>query len=216
MPGQAILIGATGLVGGHCLKILLERYETVTAIARRSTGITHPRLTERRIDFERLGTIEIPASAHVYCALGTTIKQAGSEDAFRRVDFEYPRMLAQHASGSRGARFILVSSVGADANSRNFYLRIKGELEAAIQAIPLEAVHIFRPSFLVGERSEKRAGEAVGIAVAQALGFLLVGGLRKYRAIEAATVARSMVAAANKDAAGCFVYHYDEIRKLAD
>jgi uncharacterized protein YbjT (DUF2867 family) len=216
MPGQAIIIGATGLVGRHCLKILLERYESVTVIARRSTGITHPRLTERRIDFERLGTIEIPASAHVYCALGSTIKKAGSEQAFRRVDFEYPRMRAQHASGTRGARFILVSSVGADANSRNFYLRVKGELEAAIQAMPLEAVHVFQPSFIVGERSEKRAGETVALAVSRAIGFLLVGGLRKYRAIEAAAVARAMVAAANKDAAGCFVYHYDEIRKLAD
>lgn len=215
MRMHAVIAGATGLVGRQCLRLLVERYDSVTAIVRRSTGVSNPKLTERFIDFDRLGTIEMPSGAHVYCALGSTIRQAGTQEAFRRVDYEYPVSLARRAAEVR-ARFALVSSVGANPRSKNFYLRVKGELEEAVRALPLESVHIFQPSLLLGERVERREGEAVGVAAAQALAFLMAGRLRKYRAIEAAKVARAMVAAANKDVAGCFVYQYDEIRKLAD
>jgi len=207
---QAIIAGATGLVGSECMKEAVKRYDSVKALVRRASGIAG----ERVIDFERIGEIEIPDRAHVFCALGSTIKKAGSQAAFRRVDFDYPRMLAERTAAAHG-RFVVVSSVDANSKSGNFYLRVKGELEDAIRAMPLEACHIFRPSFLMGERVEKRAGEGFGIMTARALGFVLAGGLRKYRAIEAATVARAMVVAANKEVAGCFVYHYDEIRMLA-
>jgi uncharacterized protein YbjT (DUF2867 family) len=223
MAREAILAGATGLVGRECLRLALERYDSVTALVRRPLKITHPRLIAREIDFDRLGTIEVPRGAHVYCALGTTIKKAGSEAAFRRVDFEYPRMLAERAAAG-DARFMLVSSVGASTKSPNFYLRVKGELEDAVRAMAiqastraraLEAVHIFQPSILMGDREERRAGERIGIAVARATAFLLAGPLRKYRGIPAATVAAAMVGAAQKEAHGCFVYHYDEIIELA-
>jgi uncharacterized protein YbjT (DUF2867 family) len=204
---HAILVGATGLVGSQCLGEIQKRYDSVTALVRRATGIPH----EQVIDFERIGDVEIPEGAHVYCALGTTIKKAGSQEVFRHVDFDYPKMLAQQTAKARG-KFMLVSSVGANAKSGNFYLRVKGELEEAIRAMPLTAFHVFRPSFLVGDRKEQRAGEKLGIALAKAVGFLLPS---KYRAIEAAAVAKAMVAAANTDASGYCVYHYDEIRKLA-
>ena len=206
----AVIAGATGLVGSECLRVASVRYESTLALVRKPSGIA----AERVIDFEKLDSIVLPESAHVFCALGSTIKKAGTKEAFRRVDFDYPRVLAERTAAARG-RFILVSSVGADSGSNNFYLRVKGELEDAVRALPIEAIHIFRPSFLIGDRKEKRAGEALGIRFARAANFLLAGGLRKYRAIEAAAVARAMVSAANKDAAGCFVYHYDEIRKLA-
>lgn len=212
---QAVIAGATGLVGKECLRLLLTRYDSVTALVRRSIGPLHPRLLERQMDFDHLGAIQIPPRAHVYCALGTTIKKAGSEAAFRKVDYEYPKILAERAAAAGGTRFMLVSSVGADARSNNFYLRVKGELEDALRQMPLEAVHIFRPSFLIGERAERRSGEAVPIPVARALSFILMGRLRKYRAIPAATVATAMVAAANRDVSGRFIYHYDEIRLLA-
>jgi uncharacterized protein YbjT (DUF2867 family) len=125
MPTQAVMVGATGMVGSACLPLLLERYENVTAFVRKATGLRNARLIERVVDFGNLGTIEIPHAAHVYCALGTTIKKAGSEAAFRKVDFEYPRMLAERASEAGGTRFVLVSSAGADARSSNFYLRVK-------------------------------------------------------------------------------------------
>jgi uncharacterized protein YbjT (DUF2867 family) len=215
MALEAVIAGATGLVGSECLRLLLDRYDSVIALVRRQSKIAHPKLIERQIDFDRIGTIEIPANAHVYCALGTTIKDAGSEDAFRHVDYDYPRMLAGRAAAAGGARFMLISSVGASAQSKNFYLRVKGELEEAVQAMPLESVHIFRPSFLIGDRAQKRSGESLGIGVAKAIGFLMMGPLRKYHAIPSMTVAAAMVAAANRPGSGCFLYHYDEMVRLA-
>ena len=215
MPSQAVIVGATGLVGSACLPLLLERYENVTAFVRRTTGVRSGRLAERIVDFANLGKMDIPYGAHVYCALGTTIKKAGSEAAFRRVDEEYPRMLAERASAAGGARFVLVSSVGADAKASTFYLRVKGELEDAVRAMPFQAVHILRPSLMIGERAERRLGERIGFPVARIAAPLLVGSLRKYRAIPGVDVARAMVAAGNKELAGCFIYHYDEIKWLA-
>ena len=108
-----------------------------------------------------------------------------------------------------------MSSVGSDKASGNFYLRVKGELEEAIAQMPLEAALFFRPSFLMGDRQEKRAGEKIGIGIASALSFALVGPLRKYRAIPAGTVAEAMISAANADVGGVHVYHYDEMLRLA-
>ena len=215
MSDTAVIAGASGLVGQECLRLLLNRYPSVTSLVRKPTGIEHLRLTERRIDFDRIDTIEIPHGAHVYSALGTTIKKAGSEEAFRRVDFDYPKMLAARAAAAGAARFALVSSVGADKASGNFYLRVKGELEEAIAGMPLDAALFFRPSFLIGDREEKRSGEAAGIVVARALSFALLGPLRKYRAIPAGTVAEAMVGAATDGLGGVHVYHYDEILRLA-
>src|SRR5258706_12137439 len=196
MSSQAVIVGATGLVGQEFLRLLLARYDSVTALLRRSTGRLHPRLTERILDFERLGTIEMPVGAHVYCALGTTMKKARSEEAFRKVDYHYPLLLARRAAETGGARFVLVSSAGAGSHSNNFYLRVKGELEEALQALPFDALHVFHPSFLIGDRAEKRSGEAIGMVLASALGVVLVGPLRKYRAIPAVAVAAAMVTAA--------------------
>lgn len=212
---SAVIAGASGLVGQECLRLLLNRYDSVTSLVRKPTGFQHLRLIERRIDFDRLDTIEIPRGAHVYSTLGTTIKKAGSEAAFRRVDFDYPKMLAVRAAAAGGATFVLVSSVGADKSSGNFYLRVKGELEQAIAAMPLEAALFFRPSFLIGDRERKRKGEAAGIGIARALSFALIGPLRKYRAIPAGTVAEAMVSAANSDVRGVQVYHYDKMVHLA-
>jgi uncharacterized protein YbjT (DUF2867 family) len=212
MPRVAVIAGASGLIGQECLRLLLNRYDSVTSLVRKTTGAA----VERKIDFERLDTIEIPRGAHVYSALGSTIKKAGSDAAFRRVDFDYPKMLAERAAAAGEAKFILISSVGADKASGNFYLRVKGELEEAIATMPLEAALFFRPSVLIGDRDEKRTGEAIGVAIARAIKFALAGPLRKYRAIPAGTVAEGMVEAANSDVRGVQVYHYDDILRLAD
>jgi uncharacterized protein YbjT (DUF2867 family) len=215
MPSDAIIAGATGLVGRECLRLLLDGYDSVTALVRRPFQQSHPKLIARQIDFDRLGTIDIPARAHVYCTLGTTIKKAGSDEAFKIVDYEYPRMLASRAAAAGGARFMLVSSVSASPSSKNFYLRVKGELEEAVRAMPLQAAHIFRPSFLIGDRAEKRPGEAVGIVTAKVINPLLFGPLRKYRAIPASIVAAAMVATANQGEQESRIYHYDEMLCLA-
>ena len=203
-------------MGSRCLRLLLDssRYGKVIGMARRCLPVSHPKFSCQQTDFDHLTAM--PQAEDVFCALGTTIRQAGSQEEFRKVDFEYPRRLAELAVAAGAQRFVLVSSVGANANSRNFYLWVKGELENAIRALPIKALHIFRPSVLVGARTERRPGEAAIVILAQTLEFLLMGKLRRYRPIEAETVAAGMVAAAASEEPGTHIYQYDDIRKLAD
>ncbi|PYY06676.1 MAG: oxidoreductase [Acidobacteria bacterium] len=216
MPKSALIAGSTGLVGSDCLQFLLAspEYASVTALVRKGSGISHPKLLEQLVDFESLGNF--PGSDDVFCALGTTIKKAGSQPAFRRVDLEYPLLLAERSLTAGAKQFLLVSSVGANAKSGNFYLHTKGELEDALQRLPFVSLHIFRPSFLVGERKEKRTGEHLGMVLAEALKFTMVGALRKYRSIRAATVAQAMVKAAALGNTGVHIYEHDDILRLAE
>jgi uncharacterized protein YbjT (DUF2867 family) len=208
MTRTAVLAGASGLVGGYCLEALLRepRYERVIALVRRPLARRHEKLAEEELD--RVDELAFPAEADIFCALGTTMRKAGSKAAFRQVDFERPKRLAERGAVCGAAQFVLVSSVGADTRSRNFYLRVKGETEREVAALPFRAVHIFRPSFLTGPRVENRPGEKLAMAVAKKLGFLLRGGLEKYRAIPAETVGRAMVAAALRDERGVCIYDY--------
>src|SRR5262249_552133 len=137
------------------------------------------KLVQKVVPFETLASLDLPPLDDVFCALGTTIRKAGSQPAFRRVDYDYPLALADHALKFGAKQFVLVSSVGADAKSRNFYLRTKAQLEDALRRLPFKALHIFRPSFLMGKREESRFGESAAIPVAKALQFLLVGRLRR-------------------------------------
>lgn len=198
---MALIAGSTGLVGGHCLRFLQQDASFARVIA----------LTRR--DLESLDSLDLSSATDVFCALGTTIRKAGSREAFRRVDFDYPLAIARKAAAA--SAFTLVSSVDATPKSPNFHLRVKGELEAALSALPFDAVHLFRPGFLIGERGERRMGEAAGIAITQALRFALAGPLRKYRAIPAEDVARAMVTASKQGAPGRHVYHFGEIMSLS-
>ena len=209
MPTRtAIVAGATGLVGSHVLSLLIEspHYTGVTALVRRRLDREHPKLKQLVVDFDRLPPL--PEADDVFCALGTTIKKAGSREAFRRVDYEYPVAIARQAAEAGDAQFLLVSSVGADRHSSNFYLRTKGEVEDAIGALPFRGLHVFRPSFLIGERADSRPGERFGIAAARIVGPLLAGPLRKYRAIPAEAVARAMVESAVRAEAGRHEYTF--------
>lgn len=214
----ALLLGATGLVGGHCLELLLEddAYEKVVSIGRRKSRHEHAKLIHHTVDFERLDD-----SAHLFhcddlfCCLGTTIKKAGSQDAFRMVDFTYVRESARLASEQGTEQFLLVSALGADAHSRIFYNRIKGEVEEAVARFPFHGVHIFRPSLLLGERAEFRAGEVVAEKAMKVFSLFLVGRLRKYRAVRALTVARAMIKAARRQAACVNIFESDRIAEMA-
>lgn len=209
----AWLAGATGLVGGFVLQHLLasNRYRQVVVLIRRAVDIEHPKLEQRVILFDQLQEMELPSTDDVFCALGTTIKKAGSQQAFRHVDLDFPLALATKALACEAQQFLLVSSVGANSRSSTFYLRTKGELEDAVSALPFDAIHIFRPSMLVGPRKEKRPGERAGIAVMKLLSPLLVSGFRKYRSIEADKVARAMVSAATIEGSGRRIYEYDQM-----
>ena len=214
----ALLIGATGLVGGHCLDLLLrdEAYESVVALGRRKLTHEHAKLVQHVIDFERLSDHADLIRAHdVFCCLGTTIKRAGSQEAFYKVDFEYTREVARLAKENGAAQFLLVSSLGANAGSRVFYNRVKGEVEEAISRLSFEAVQIFRPSLLLGERAEFRFGERVAEKFSSIFSFLFIGALKKYRPVHARTVAQAMVSVAKEQPAGVNIFESDRIRAMA-
>lgn len=193
---SALLVGATGLIGAFVLERLLAspRYARVTVWARREIGKTHPKLKVEVVDFERLAQRQIEAE-DVYCCLGTTIKQAGSQRAFRHVDFDYPVALAGVAARSGAKRFLVVSALGANKRSRVFYNRVKGEMEEAVRIAGVPKTYIFRPSMLSGRRENKRFWEDVATAVGAVIGPLL----GKYRPIHGDAVAAAMLRTAERD-----------------
>lgn len=201
MTRTALVVGASGLVGRALVAQLLAdvRWSKVIVLVRRPLSITDPKLDSRQVDFDALvgdATLALPPVDDAFCALGTTIRTAGSQEAFERVDFDYAFASAHVARRAGATCFVFVSALGADAASRVFYSRVKGELEAAIAAMDWPRWYALRPSFLIGDRSESRPGERLGIAAATLFSPLLLGGLRKYRPIAAAQVARAMVALA--------------------
>lgn len=217
-PRRALLAGATGLVGSRLLPRLLDapRYERVTALVRRSLDTRHGKLTVAKVYFDHLDANPALLRADdVFCCLGTTLAAAGSRYAFRKVDFDYVVELARVALDEGARRFFFVSVVGADAAQRNFYLRVKGEAEDALAALGYPTLHVLRPSFLVGPRRERRPGERAAIALTRLVGPLLRGRLRRYRTIDADTVAAAMLGAAELETQGLQVHHHDELVRLA-
>lgn len=212
----ALLAGATGLVGSHCLSQLLADpgYGRLIVLARRPLPLNDSKLDTRVVDFERLEEANLPRVDDVYCALGTTIRRAGSREAFRRVDHDYVVALARRTAERGAGRFLLVSSLGADVRSPVFYSRVKGETERDVSAVGFEAVHLLRPSLLAGERSERRPAEHLAIVVCSALSPLLVGPIRKYRPIPAEVVARAMRVVARSDRGGTHVHESDRLAAL--
>lgn len=206
MSRTALLAGATGLVGSHVLKFLLAaaEWDRVVTLGRRAAPERHDKLEQRVLD---LGTVE--AAHDVFCCLGTTIKKAGSQEGFRRVDHDLVVELARAGVRAGATQFLLVSAVGADPESRVFYSRVKGETEADVRKLPYRAVQIFRPSLLLGERTEVRLGERIAMMAAPLLQLALVGRLRRYRPIQARDVARAMVRIAREAPRGPNVFEYD-------
>jgi len=214
----ALLVGASGLVGGHCLQFLLEEssYTCVVILVRRPLAITHDKLVQHVINFSELETLgEYLTADDVYCCLGTTIKNAGTQDAFRKVDFDYPIKIAALTQHCGAAQFLLVSSLGADPHSRVFYNRVKGEVEETVQKISFVTINIFRPSLLLGKRTEYRTGEKAGAFIMSGLKFALAGPLKKYRAIQARDVAKAMVRTAQMNLRGVNVFESQRIQEIA-
>jgi uncharacterized protein YbjT (DUF2867 family) len=214
---SALLLGATGMVGGHCLDLLLadDAFSRVIVLGRRAVDRQHPRLEQHTVDFARLDEhASLFSVDDVFCCLGTTIRAAGSQEAFRRVDHDYPLAAARLASGRGAKRFHLVTAMGADPGSRIFYNRVKGEVERAVSALPFEGVALLRPSLLLGERAGRRPAEAAAQGVMGALGFLFVGPLRNYRALPGSAVARALVRLAKDGVRGVRVVESGEIAEL--
>jgi uncharacterized protein YbjT (DUF2867 family) len=214
MRRTALLAGATGLVGRELLSLLLDDAEVaeVVVLSRRPIATPHPKLQQGIVDFDQLGSFVLPPVDDFYCCLGTTLGKAGSREAFRAVDFVYPLTIARMALDGGATRSLHVSAMGADPASRIFYSRVKGELEAAMAELPFRSVYAFRPSLLVGQRKEFRAGERAALLVSQPLSLLLPP---RYRPVAASTVARAMHVCGRRDIAGRFVVPSDEIRRMA-
>jgi uncharacterized protein YbjT (DUF2867 family) len=211
----ALVAGATGLVGSHVLELLLadDEWSHVVTVGRRTTSQRHEKLEQRVLDLGELETVsDLPHVDDVFCCLGTTIKRAGSQPAFRLVDHAFVVALARAGLRAGATQFLHVSAIGADPESRVFYSRVKGETEAAVRTLPYQSIQIFRPSLLLGERAEFRLGERVAMLVAPALAALLVSRLRRYRPIHAAAVARAMVTIAKEAPRGPNVFEYDAMR----
>lgn len=215
----ALIIGATGLTGQQCLNELLasKAYSKVIALVRKPLAMQNPKLEVQEVDFDKLDNYKAVIKADdIYCAMGTTIGKAGSQQAFKKVDYDYPLQIAEIALWNGAKKFILVSSLGADANSSVFYSRTKGELEEALKKMNYTALLIFRPSILLGDRTEKRVGEQIGRFVAEKFSFLFAGPLQKYKGTPVSLLAKQMVKAANTDSYnGVVVIENDAIFEMA-
>jgi uncharacterized protein YbjT (DUF2867 family) len=209
MTRTALLAGTTGLIGTQLLKQLLadQRYSRVTALSRRALPLQHPRLKLVLGDLEDLSSHADALQADdVYCALGTTIAKAGSREAFAHVDHDLVMAVAKaaHQAGSR--RFLLVSAIGSSVKSAAFYSRVKGEVERDLRAVGFDALHIIRPSLLLGERAESRAMEGVAQKLAPLLGLITRGPLAAYAPVTAQQVASKMIGCAFSDQRGVHVH----------
>lgn len=214
----ALLLGATGLVGGYCLKELLQNdaYDKVCVFTRRRLKQSHDKLIEHVVDFDSPDSYRDLLKGHdLFCCLGTTMAKAGSREAFYRVDYTYSYQAAKMAMQNGVNQYLLVSSVGAHPDSLFFYSRVKGELEQAVKQLQFWATHIFQPSVLLGERNENRWGEQLAGRIAKGIDAVTGGLLTKYRPIEAEIVAKAMVNAAQGIHPGVHVYPSHFLQNLA-
>jgi len=190
----SIIAGSTGLIGGNVIKVLSTKKQSVIALTRRSIPNLPPEITEMIIDFEAFEKNgSLPSCNNIFICLGTTIKTAGSKENFKKVDINYCLSIAKKAKEAGAETLSLISSIGANSSSKNFYLKTKGELEEAVQQLGFLRVNIFRPSFLVGERSEKRLAEKITIKLAKILDLFLIGPASKYKSVKAESLAKTMV-----------------------
>jgi uncharacterized protein YbjT (DUF2867 family) len=214
-----MLAGATGLVGGFLLKTLLDApdYTRVYALTRRLIGKEHPKLANRVVVFDRMAEqLKGLVAQDAYCCIGTTIAEAGSQEAFRAADVDAVLLFARAARAAQTTRFVVVSSVGASSNSKKFYLRTKGEMEEAVTDLGFTSVDILQPSLLLGPRKSFRLLETGGQIFAPLINPMLTGAREQFRAIPAETVARAMLGASRRGARGTYRYTYGAIRQLAE
>jgi uncharacterized protein YbjT (DUF2867 family) len=215
----ALIIGSTGLIGSQLLDYLLESsdYQKVVTFVKRDTGIQHPKLTQHVIDFDKPESYkDLVVGNDFFCTIGTTIKKAGSKEAFRKVDYEYPRQFATFALQNNIKQFLIISSLGADSNSGNFYLKTKGEIQDFLKDCNFDSVAVLQPSLLLGDRKEFRLGEKVGAFFMKTLSFLWLGNLKKYKPIESKIVAKALLRIAQKNDKGFTIYESDTIQEIGN
>lgn len=214
MNKTALIAGSTGLIGSQLLQMLLDsdRYSHVVALTRQDLPLQHPKLTQLKIDFSKLGeSLDDFAADDIYCCLGTTMAKAGTKENFYQVDFYYPLLLAKSGKQRGAKQYMLVSALGADKNSSIYYNQVKGEIEEAVMKEHFNAIHIFRPSLLLGARSEQRTGEDAARIFYKIFGFLIP---KKYKAIDSAKVARAMLHFASQEQKGTHIHESKDLQQF--
>lgn len=212
----ATIIGATGLIGSHLLELLQNdnSFHTINVLSRRPVTYNHRKVRVTVLDFSDIAKFKsgIAGSDEVFCAVGTTQKKVkGDVEAYRRIDYDIPVHAAQYCAETGGSHFMLVSSVGANEKSNNFYLKLKGEVEETVKKFGIPSISIFRPSVLLGKRNEFRFGEYFAKILMTSFSFMIPS---VYRPISAFNVARAMIAASKQNSPGFHIYHYADMFEL--
>lgn len=216
---SALVIGATGLVGSNLVKQILydEHYSNVKVAVRKKLPLEHQKLEQHIIDFDNIHNFdEVFRVDDIFCCIGTTIKKAGSQEAFIKVDYNYAFEAAKQGLLNDAAKFLIISSIGADSDSSIFYKRVKGDIEDSVSKLGYNTVIVFRPSLLVGNRNEFRLGEKLGCLFMKLFSVFLTGKYKKFKAINASDVAKAMLNVAKGNAEGVHIYESDSIQAIAD
>lgn len=215
---KALLAGATGLIGGYCLEVLLEdeSYNRIILPLRNYIDKSHSKLVQHIVNFDKLEEFEPLEVTDIFCCLGTTIAKAGSKENFRKVDLDYVVKLGTIAKKLEAKNFIVISSLGANKESLFFYNQIKGEMEEAIKDMHLNCVHILRPSLLDGDRKEFRLGEQIALNLSNLLYLFFIGPFTNYKPIHAKRVASAMLKYAKQNAKGFYIHESSELTAITE
>ena len=218
-PTDVTLIGATGLVGGELLLMLsqIPEVKALKAVTRRPLGKIPPRTDNIVMNFDHLESHAEALKADVFvCCLGSTIKKAGTQKEFRKVDYDYVMTFGRIAEKVGAKKFLVVSAMGADAQSNFFYNKVKGEMERDLKALKIPQIEIFQPSLILGQRKEHRTGKALAQRLSPLFNGLLVGPLKRYRPIQATDIAKAMTIAILDFHPGVHTYKSDKIQRIVD
>jgi uncharacterized protein YbjT (DUF2867 family) len=208
MSYTALVAGGSGLVGGYTIDFLLQdpNCTKVISIGRRKLSKEHEKLEQKVVDFNLLEQHKDLFNVdRVFCCLGTTIKKAGSKGKFRLVDYDYPLKMAAMAEAQKVKSFSIITALGSDKNSKIFYNKVKGEVEAELETLQFQNVNVLQPSLLMGDREESRIGEGIAQVAFKIINPLFAGPLKKYKGIEGKQVAKAMVAIANQSQVKAFI-----------
>lgn len=216
MVKKAIIAGASGLIGSHLLRQLLDgdAYAEVLVLVRKPLSLQHTKLSQLVLDFDKMDEYADKLTGDaVFSCLGTTVAQTPDKVLYRKIDHDYPIRLAQLALKNGVQQFHWVSSVGADATSSNAYLKLKGETEDDLKKVGTPSLHLYRPSMLTGRKEKMRFSESMINAIMMLANPLLMGGLTKYHSIPGSVVAKAMIQQSIDNETGTFIYQYNELKK---
>lgn len=222
MSGKTVaILGATGMIGEMLLELALNDpyFERVRILVRKPFSQKHPKLEVKLVDFKDAESVKLALEEVdiILSAIGTTQKNVGGDEKlYYEIDFDIPVNAARFGKEAQVKQMAVVSAVGANNRSRNFYLKLKGEMEKALIEVELEGMHLMQPSQLIGKRKEFRLAERIITPIMKVISLMFVGGAKKFKAIHGLDVAKAMIAAVKKEKKGVFRYTYEEMIKLAE